>query len=135
MITMKELDWHAIRQLPGLVKGQIEVHEEDKIYRGEIKEVFRGQGHHIYFDLLWCAHYDLKANKWIASGRHTAVIFENDFPLIIDRQGAGRQIIITGERGCIFALIFLEGSETLLASEVEGLDLNNLPQMEVVELG
>jgi hypothetical protein len=119
---------------PNLVGGQIEVQEYDKIYGGPIKTI-NLRGPDVYFELEWGAYYDMATDKWEAADRPVTVILKEQDLEIAGRKDGLRYIITSRGREFIVATIDVKGVPGLDPSEVIGLDLNNLPKPEVVQLG
>jgi len=119
---------------PNLVGGEIEVQEYDKIYRGPIRSI-NLRGPDIYFELEWCAYYDMATDSWKAADCPVAVIMKEQDLEIAGRKDGLRYIITSRNREFIVATIDIKGVLGLDPAEVIGLDLNNLPKPLVVQLG
>jgi len=126
---MKQLTWEEALQNPSFTKGQIEIHEQDKFYRGPIKEIQTRDGN-ILFHLIWCAEYNVRTGKWKAH-KHKTVAIINKSQTVIRTGQRGRFILQSHD--IITAIVSTENGN-IKHTEVEGLDLNDLPRSGVVEM-
>ncbi len=127
---MNQITWKEVLQKPNIAGGEIEIQEHGKAYRGPIKRITT-KDDEVFFHLLWCGHYDITTSTWTVAPYEMATILKMSATTVTE-ESDGRLTIKNPE--IVAGIIFPEGGDKLDPNIIEGLNLNNLPQPQVIEM-
>lgn len=126
---MKIISLEQLLKNPRLIGAQIRIKERDKTYCGPIGKASI-EGTSVLFQLTWCATYDENKSCWVVA-EYAPGLFLDIETLRIEISDLG--IYSLSSPSFITGSIFLYPRNHLDPDCVQGLDLKNLPQPQVVE--